>query len=99
MTDINKAIRDALRDEVCGLAFYTVNEEGDFVPLNWDGTPDSYFDSGVAKIKALVVEALPKEHECTKDCNINSNEWRRGHQAYKDGLKAGLGEIRSIYGK
>lgn len=58
---------------------------------------DEINTDSIAKIKALVVESLPKEHECTKDCNINSNVWRRGHLAYKDGLKAGLGEIRSIF--
>ena len=37
-----------------------------------------------AELYSLLIYKLPEKHICTGECEINSNEWRIGHRAYKD---------------
>lgn len=55
MNDLDEKLKEILRDGALG--HYTTNGEGDFVPLDWSGTPDKYFADYVAQIKQAFADA------------------------------------------
>ena len=49
-------------------------------------------------LKSEVLSAIPSKHICDDECNINSNEWRIGHKAYKDAESNVIDEIKTNLG-
>ena len=47
-----------------------------------------------ASLNSLLISKLPEKHVCTDECKINSNEWRIGHQAYKDAESNCIDDMR-----
>ena len=79
MTDINKAIRDVLEE--------MSNGDGYLCTLG------IHADPVIAKIKALVMESLPKKLPTLWNQPINKTYTKEQTQGYNQCL----GEIRSIY--
>lgn len=50
-------------------------------------------------IESTVRSAIPEKHVCTDECNINSNEWRIGHRAYKDAESNTIDEFEANLAK
>lgn len=82
MTDINKAIRDVLEE--------MSNGDGYLCTLG------IHADPVIAKIKALVVESMPKNEPHRKDCPANG--FTCVCEMWKQNRNQCLGEIRSIWG-
>jgi hypothetical protein len=61
--------------------------------------PGMLRDGRTERVKQLIrdcIEAvIPERHECSSECEVNSNEWRIGHGAWKDGEALTIDTIES----
>jgi hypothetical protein len=76
-------LRKILRNEALGN--YTRNAEGDFVPLDWSGTPDAYFDNAIDAILELFNKEQTEIHVTLTVGKNKSNVYINGEFVFRLG--------------